>query len=590
MTKLQETGDSFKRVTIAHGEHFNDLNDSPYKQAIAKAMVITQISLRLAGFNTDLDRHGGNIKVQGNTITHFDFGAMNTTPLTTEDKKITGQILAEAVIAVSKGKDFTKTLLNRIQNAVVSDASRIYLNGLNKDFLALGDYLHIIEKDALANLLAKCLIAKTVDPEISAAFTARLGLLHGILIQNALKYRAQRASAQVFLRPMTKSESRVSPIEITKITSEHYNDIYRLLEGHDWDINAGMTTDGSTLLDIARANHEEKLEQLFLKMGAHSNPTVDGFNNVEDDIHHLEFMDAIKNGNIHKVKEMLSNGFAYSSRRYRGAIVLAVESKSFDVVQCLVEQGEQLSAPVLQESLQINYHHPWLSPIIKFFELEKQKQKQKQMIKAFCDAKGKLTDCIQEIEQIEKEFKKQVQLIRAEHAIRFSHINNVGFIDLTEDDISKKNNHVIPLIKRIDSLKKYGEKLKKEDHRGAQQVINLALNLQSEVCCYVDGKMAKEEATHRIDALMQQGKLMMRDHHRAQDILGHILLALTGIGIILMMKQKMCMGTFFLNKTKRERLLSNVDEEITNNCFAEDYGRSKTEVSNPLTRILLVGS
>ena len=362
VTKLQKTGNNFKRVTIAPGEHFNDLKDSPYKQAIAKAMVVTQISLRLAGVNTDLDRHGGNIKVHENTITHFDFGAMNTTPLTTEDKTITGKILAEAVIAVSKGKDFTKALLNHIQNATVSDASRIYLNGLNKDFLALGDYTHIIKKEALANLLAKCLIAKTVDPEIRAAFTARLGLLYGILIPNALKAKAQQAPAQVFLKLTTESES-------------------------------------------------------------------------------------------------------------------------------------------------------------------------------------------------------QALLISAEHAIRFTHMTDLELIDLTDEEMLKKNSHVMPLIKQIDRLKHYGEKLKTEGQRGGQLTINLALNLRSEVCSYVDDKIPKKEATHRIDALMQQGKLMMRDHRRVQDILGHILLAFTGIGIILMIKQKIDKGTFF-NKTKRESLLSDVDDEI----------------------------
>lgn len=365
VTTLQKTGDNFKRATIAPGEHFNDLQNSPHKQAIAKAMVLTQISLRLAGFNTDLDRHGGNIKIDGNTITHFDFGAMNTTPLTREDKTITGKILAEVVIAVSKGKDFTKALLNQIQNATVSDASRIYLNGLNKDFLALGDYIHIIKKEDLANLLAKCLIAKTVNPEIRAAFTAQLGFLYGILIQNVLKSKTQHASDQVFLKPTKENES-------------------------------------------------------------------------------------------------------------------------------------------------------------------------------------------------------QMLLIRAEHAIRFTHITGLGLIDLTDEEISNQDSHVKALIKQIDNLRNYGEQLKKEGQRGGQLVINLALNLRSEVCSYVNGKILKKEATHRIDALIQQGMPMMRDHRRAQDILGHILLAFTGIGIILMIKQKVERGTFFLNKTKRESLLSDVDKEIKN--------------------------
>ncbi|AUH73404.1 M48 family metallopeptidase [Legionella sainthelensi] len=181
VTQLQKTGDNFKRVTIAPGEHFNDLKASSYKTALAKAMIITQLSLRLAGFNTDLDRHGGNIKIQGNTICHFDFGAMNLSSITEEDKRITGKILAQILIAVFKGEAFSKALLTTIQNAQVSEVSRIYLNGMNKDFLALGDYLKEIDKQELAHLVAQCFIRDTVDSQINAAFKEELGLVPYVL-------------------------------------------------------------------------------------------------------------------------------------------------------------------------------------------------------------------------------------------------------------------------------------------------------------------------------------------------------------------------------------------------------------------------
>ncbi|KTD55265.1 heat shock protein HtpX [Legionella sainthelensi] len=181
VTQLQKIGDNFKRVTIAPGEHFNDLKTSPYKTALAKAMVVTQLSLRLAGFNTDLDRHGGNIKIQGNTITHFDFGAMNLSSITEEDKRITGKILAQILIAVFKGDAFSDALLTTIQNAQVSEVSRIYLNGLNKDFLALGDYFKEIDKQELAHLVAQCLIGDTVDSQINTAFKEELGLAPYVL-------------------------------------------------------------------------------------------------------------------------------------------------------------------------------------------------------------------------------------------------------------------------------------------------------------------------------------------------------------------------------------------------------------------------
>lgn len=212
VTQLQKTGDNYKRVTIAQGEHFNDLKSSSYKTALAKAMIVTQLSLRLAGCNTDLDRHGGNIKVKGTTITHFDFGAMNLSPITQEDKRITGKILAQILIAVNQGEEFSKALLTTIQNAQVSQASRIYLNGLNKDFLALGDYLHEIDKEELSHLVAQCLIANTVDPQINAAFKEELGLFSygllcsGVLINN-LQSKVQGTEIEVlFNGNLVKSE------------------------------------------------------------------------------------------------------------------------------------------------------------------------------------------------------------------------------------------------------------------------------------------------------------------------------------------------------------------------------------------------
>jgi hypothetical protein len=104
VTKLHQVGVNYKRVSIALGPHFNDLEQSKYKQSLAKAVIATQLSLRLAGFATDLDRHGGNIKIEGNTIHHFDLGAMNLAPISDEDKHFTGKIIGETVLGLAQGE------------------------------------------------------------------------------------------------------------------------------------------------------------------------------------------------------------------------------------------------------------------------------------------------------------------------------------------------------------------------------------------------------------------------------------------------------------------------------------------------------
>lgn len=178
---LIESGETYKRVGIAQGAHFNDLPESTpqeiaYKTAAAKAIFATQLSLRLSGALTDHDRHGGNVKIEGDTITHFDFGAMAVEPLTAEDKAVTGKIIGQALRDVAIGRDFNDSLLKYMDEVKVSDSTRNYIEGMRKDILALGDYAHLISTPDVKAIAANVLSAPTVDPEINSAFQKTLGI------------------------------------------------------------------------------------------------------------------------------------------------------------------------------------------------------------------------------------------------------------------------------------------------------------------------------------------------------------------------------------------------------------------------------
>lgn len=206
VAKFNARGTQFKRVAIAHGSHFNDLPKSSYKEAAAKAVLITQLSLRLSGINTDLDRHGGNIRIEGNVINHFDFGAMNTKPISQDDKRITGKVLAQAIYATrANNEDFTKALLNAIQIARVSSETREYLNGLTKDFLALGDYTNSISSDDLVLVMAFCFSAKTVDPQIKDTFKEELGYLSPF-INLSLLWKTARSDIKILTDTSNKHQ------------------------------------------------------------------------------------------------------------------------------------------------------------------------------------------------------------------------------------------------------------------------------------------------------------------------------------------------------------------------------------------------
>ncbi|MFZ4761931.1 MAG: M48 family metalloprotease [Alphaproteobacteria bacterium] len=202
VTNLWEIGENFKRVSIAHGIHFNDLPDSTtedtsFKQAAAKAMLATQLSLRFSGIKTDLDRHGGNIKINEGCLSHFDLGAMNITPLTIEDRVSTGRILAQVMREVGiSGKNFNESIIRHIDRAEVSEGTRVYLNGLKKDFLALGDYINCLSGNDLAAVFAKCITAKTLAPDLSAAFNKAIGFTQ-IFLKHKLNFVAQGAGITI---------------------------------------------------------------------------------------------------------------------------------------------------------------------------------------------------------------------------------------------------------------------------------------------------------------------------------------------------------------------------------------------------------
>lgn len=197
VTRLVQHGEQYKRVEIAQGEHFNDLPDSPRKVALAKAMLATQISLRLAGIHTDLDRHGGNIKVAGNDINHFDFGAMYVDPITIEDKKALGKALAQTVLASRNTASIFAAFSNTIENANVSEHTRCYLNSLMKDLLAMGDYVNVLSGDDIKSIFAKCLMGMG-DPEIKAAFNEYLGVFKAMCWQQIEAF-AKKSDVEIHL-------------------------------------------------------------------------------------------------------------------------------------------------------------------------------------------------------------------------------------------------------------------------------------------------------------------------------------------------------------------------------------------------------
>ncbi|MCX7091794.1 MAG: hypothetical protein NTU48_10170 [Legionellales bacterium] len=71
-----------------------------------------------------------------------------------------------------------------------------------------------------------------------------------------------------------------------------------------------------------------------------------------------------------------------------------------------------------------------------------------------------------------------------------------------------------------------------------------------------------KETAKNIRILLQQGHKTMGNDRNLSDWIVHFCLALTGIGLFIMLANKICYGQFFLNSTKRQVKLDDIKQEM----------------------------
>jgi hypothetical protein len=121
------------------------------------------------------------------------------------------------------------------------------------------------------------------------------------------------------------------------------------------------------------------------------------------------------------------------------------------------------------------------------------------------------------------------------------------------------------LFNKIDALKKYGIKLQKQRHlQKGQTVTKLADDILKEVANFSTHNNNKETIIDNLSKIISDGKKSMGKARKATDIIAHIVLALTGIGLAIVLIKKWKKGTFFINTTYRQKLLRAIHKEIKN--------------------------
>jgi hypothetical protein len=150
---ITHVGSEYFISELALGEHFIDLPESPRKHAIAKAILTLEIHGILSGEPFDNDRHGGNCRIHGQTIGHFDFGGMLLSRPEDHELADLGKAISTAALNsdtvtqfiehyfsyvrdLSLTPDGAPPLLRRVQKALASLAE--YTEGLtSKEFQAV---------------------------------------------------------------------------------------------------------------------------------------------------------------------------------------------------------------------------------------------------------------------------------------------------------------------------------------------------------------------------------------------------------------------------------------------------------------------
>lgn len=172
-----EVGQRYRLMDQADGAHFLDLPDKPdtieRKRAIAKGIAAFELSLILRGLPFDDDRHGGNCKIKGNVISHFDFGGMMLEPPSDDELKQFGEVVANVLSRTSREGDFADEYFHEIKKLKeVNGSVPSLVKRVQKALLSLGDYRRYFQGDDLVDVLATA--AQSAHPTLRYVVLSKL--------------------------------------------------------------------------------------------------------------------------------------------------------------------------------------------------------------------------------------------------------------------------------------------------------------------------------------------------------------------------------------------------------------------------------
>lgn len=199
---LLDTGSQYIISEKAPGPHFIDLPPSPERTRFAKAILALELNTILSGLPFDNDRHGGNCRIDGNTIHHFDFGGMMLESPSEKDL----QELSELVVSAGSGSSSIETFIERYfshlqEKGAAGEQISPLLKRAQKALLSLAEYSHDLTPGDLKEIIygavqsAHPIVKKTARRALlDLPLTGKLALLNPFKQRERSKIRIVRGT------------------------------------------------------------------------------------------------------------------------------------------------------------------------------------------------------------------------------------------------------------------------------------------------------------------------------------------------------------------------------------------------------------
>jgi hypothetical protein len=204
----------YKETQIMPGAPFLKLptktrKQRAYKKAVAKAVLLVELRVIMAGRPSDHDRHGGQQAIAGDQIGMFDHGAMSLKAPSDEHKHLLGHVLGRALRRpiTSLGRtSVADALVQEIDRQAEKPANAEFMTEVKRAFLSLANYTDELSPKETAAIFAQALTSSDVHPSIRQGLKQGLGLFAPLYLGVKGRFGLLRSKASTVKIDLNKND------------------------------------------------------------------------------------------------------------------------------------------------------------------------------------------------------------------------------------------------------------------------------------------------------------------------------------------------------------------------------------------------